>query len=121
MQQAYLWASLVSELVKNLPVMWETWVLSLGWKDPLEKGTTTCSRILAWKISRATVHGVAKSRTRLNDVHFHNIFSCIRMDIYLIMLSLMSKITALEFLEKMLVHLNVHVWCGYTYCFWSIC
>ena len=52
---------------------------------------------------------VAKSQTRLNDVHFHNIFSYIRMDIYLIMLSLMSKIAALEFLEKMLVHLNVHV------------
>ena len=39
------------------------------------------------------------------------------MDIYLIMLSLSSKITALEFLEKMLVHLNVHVRCVYTYCF----
>ena len=117
MQQANLWASLVSELVKNLPVMWETWVRSLDWKDPLEKGTTTCSSILAWRISRATVHGVAKSRTQLNDVHFHNIFSYIRMDIYLIMLSLSSKITALEFLEKMLVHLNVHVRCVYTYCF----
>ena len=109
MQQANFWASLVSELVKNLPVMWETWVQSLGWKDPLEKGTTTCSSILTWRISWATVHGVAKSQTRLNDVHFHNIFSYIRMDIYLIMLSLMSKIAALEFLEKMLVHLNVHV------------
>ena len=43
------------------------------------------------------------------------------MDIYLIMLHLMSKIAALEFLEKILVHLNVHVQCVYTYCFWSIC
>ena len=32
------WASLVAQLVKNLPVMWETWVQSLGWEDPLEKG-----------------------------------------------------------------------------------
>ena len=36
----WLWASLVAQLVKNLPVMQETWVQSLGWEDPLEKGTT---------------------------------------------------------------------------------
>ena len=41
-------ASLVAQLVKNLPAMWETWVLSLGWKDPLEKGKATDSNILAW-------------------------------------------------------------------------
>ena len=35
---------------KNLPAMRETWVLSLGWEDPLEKGTATHSSILAWKI-----------------------------------------------------------------------
>ena len=34
----YSWASLVAQLVKNLPAMWETWVQSLGWEDPLEKG-----------------------------------------------------------------------------------
>ena len=34
----YSWASLVSQVVKNLPVMWETWVRSLGWEDPLEEG-----------------------------------------------------------------------------------
>ena len=34
----YCWASLVAQLVKNLPVMWETWVPSMGWEDPLEKG-----------------------------------------------------------------------------------
>ena len=34
----YSWASLVAQLVKNLPAMWETWVWSLGWEDPLEKG-----------------------------------------------------------------------------------
>jgi len=40
----YPWASLVVQLVKNLPTMWETWVRSLGWKDPLEKGKATHSR-----------------------------------------------------------------------------
>ena len=37
-------------MVKNPPAMWETWVQSLGWADPLEKGTTTHSSILAWRI-----------------------------------------------------------------------
>ena len=46
----YSWASLVAQLVKNLPAMRETWVQSLGWKDPLEKGKATCSSILAWRI-----------------------------------------------------------------------
>ena len=44
------WASLVAQLVKNLPAMWETWVQSLGWEDPLEKGQTTHSSILVWRI-----------------------------------------------------------------------
>ena len=38
-------------MVKNLPEMQETWVLSLGWEDPLEKGIATHSSILAWNIS----------------------------------------------------------------------
>ena len=46
----YSWASLVAQLVKNLPAVWETWVLSLGWEDPLEKGKATQSSILAWRI-----------------------------------------------------------------------
>ena len=46
----YSWASLVAQLVKNLPAMQETWVQSLGWKDPLEKGKATHSSILAWRI-----------------------------------------------------------------------
>ena len=40
------------QLVKNLPAMWETWVRSLGWEDPLEKGKATHSSILAWRIPR---------------------------------------------------------------------
>ena len=45
----YSWASLVAQLVKNLPAIWETWVQSLGWEDPLEKGKATHSSILAWR------------------------------------------------------------------------
>ena len=46
----WYWASLVAQLVKSLPAMWETCVQSLGWEDPLEKGMVTHSSILAWKI-----------------------------------------------------------------------
>ena len=48
----YSGASLVAQLVKNLPAMRETLVRSLGWEDPLEKGEATCSSILAWRIPR---------------------------------------------------------------------
>ena len=44
------WASLVAQLVKNPPAMQETTVWSLGWEDPLEKGTATHSSMLAWRI-----------------------------------------------------------------------
>ena len=47
---ADLFASLIAQLVKNLPVMQETWVRFLGWEDPLEKETTTHSSALAWRI-----------------------------------------------------------------------
>ena len=43
-------ASLVAQLVKNPPAMRETWVPSLGWEDPLEKGMAIHSSILAWRI-----------------------------------------------------------------------
>ena len=46
----YSWASFVAQLVKNPPAMQETWVRSLGWEDPLEKGKATHSSILAWRI-----------------------------------------------------------------------
>ena len=46
----YPWASLVAQLVKNPSAMWETWVRSLGWEDPLEKGKATHSNIMAWRI-----------------------------------------------------------------------
>ena len=69
----YSWASLVSQLVKNLPAMQETWVPSLGWEDPLEDGMATQSSILVWTLAMdreawlATVRGVTKSWTRLSD------------------------------------------------------
>ena len=44
----YSWASVVAQLVKNPPAMGETWIRSLGWEDPLEKGKVTHSSILAW-------------------------------------------------------------------------
>ena len=46
----YSWASLVAQLLKSPPAMLETWVRSLGWEDPLEKGKATHSGILAWRI-----------------------------------------------------------------------
>ena len=46
----YSWASLVTQLVKNLPAMRETWIQSLVWEDPLEKGKAIHSSILAWRI-----------------------------------------------------------------------
>ena len=46
----YWGASLVAQLVKNPPKMWETWVRSLGWEDPLEKGMATHFSILTWRI-----------------------------------------------------------------------
>ena len=58
-------------LVNNPPAMWETWVRSLGWEDPLEKGKATHSSILAWRIPWTTVRGVAKNRTQVSDFHFH--------------------------------------------------
>ena len=46
-----IWASLVAQMVKNLPAVQETWVSSLGWEDPLEKGKATHSSIFAWNFS----------------------------------------------------------------------
>ena len=70
----YSWVSLVAaQAVKNPPAMWETWVWSLAWKDPLEEGMATHSSILACRIPmdrrvwQATVHGVTKSQTQLSD------------------------------------------------------
>ena len=47
----YSWASFVAQLVKNPPAVRDTWVQSLGWEDPLEKGKATHSSVLAWRIA----------------------------------------------------------------------
>ena len=59
-------ASLVAQLVKNLPVMQDTWVWSLGWEDPLEKRTATQSSILAWKIYSPWSHKESDMIERLS-------------------------------------------------------
>ena len=75
--------SLVVQVVKNLPAMWKIWVWSLGWEDPLEKGTVTHSSILTWKIPWTEEPGRLQSLrlqrvkhdwatlTSLHFFHFH--------------------------------------------------
>ena len=63
----------MAQMVRNLPAVWETWVQSLGWEDPLEEGMATHSSILAWRIPvdrgarQGIVHGIAKTQTQLTD------------------------------------------------------
>ena len=69
-------ASLVAQLVKNLPAMQETRVRSLGWEDPLEKEITAHSSILAWKIHgpQSLVGYCPWGRKKLDTtepLHFH--------------------------------------------------
>ena len=68
----FIWqmTSLVAQMVKNIPAMQETRVPFLGWEDSPEEDMATNSSVLAWRITmdrQATVHGVAKSWTRLNN------------------------------------------------------
>ena len=56
----YSWSSLLAQLVKNLPATWKTWVGSLGWEDPLEKGKVSHPSTLAQRIPWTVV---TKSRT----------------------------------------------------------
>ena len=60
--------SLVTQMMKNLPAMWETRVQSLGWEDPLEKEVAAYFSILAWRIPTdrgawTSLHAITKSRT----------------------------------------------------------
>ena len=61
----YPWASLVAQLVKNPPAMWETWVQSLVWEDALEKGKATHSSRLAWRVPQ-TIQSMGLQRVRHN-------------------------------------------------------
>ena len=63
------WTSLVAQLVKNQPAMWETWIQFLGWEDPLEKGKAIHSSILAWRIPW-TVQSMGSQRVRHDWVTF---------------------------------------------------
>ena len=103
-QLFYAVLSLVAQMVKNLSAMWETWVQSLGWEDPLEEGTATHSSILAWRIPmdrgawRATIfagsqrvkHRTEQRSTRLNRLtrnsppktHYSKTFQCFRLNKY---------------------------------------
>ena len=66
----YSWASLVTQLVKNPRAMQETWIQSLGWEDPLEKGKATHSSILAWRIP--WTWKVLDTTEQLSLYTFHN-------------------------------------------------
>ena len=72
-------ASLVVQLIKNPPAMQETWVQSLDWEDPLEKGEVTHSSISAWRSPWIQSMDSTKSWTRLSDFHFHFIFIVVCM------------------------------------------
>ena len=79
------WASLVAQLVQNPSAIQETWVWSVGWEDPLEKGTATHSSILAWRIpwteeigGLQSTHG--QSWTQLRN--FHSLISKYFMVLY---------------------------------------
>ena len=63
----YSWASLVAQLVKNPPAIWETWVQSLGWEDSLGKEKVMHSNILAWRIPWTIQFMGLRSQTRLSD------------------------------------------------------
>ena len=60
---------MVAQTVKNRPAMWDTWLQSLGWEDPLEEEMTTHSSILAWRIPRTEGPGGLQSRGSQRDGH----------------------------------------------------
>ena len=64
----------MAQLVKNLPAMRETWVWSLGWEDPLEKGKATYSSILAWRIPW-TIQSMGSQRVGHDWVTYVHILS----------------------------------------------
>ena len=89
-----MWASLVAQMVKNLPAVQETQVHSLGWKGPLEKETATHTQYSGLETStdrgawQTTVHGVAQSRTPLRAFHFQVhvcVCVCVCVYIYIVM------------------------------------
>ena len=82
------WASLVAQMVKNLPEIQETWVQSLGWEDPLEVGMATHSSIFAWRIpwteesGRLQSTGLQRIRHDWAIKHIHHISTHLQSDTY---------------------------------------
>ena len=60
----------MAQLVKNPPALLKTWVRSLGWEDPLEKGTATHSSILTWRIPETALSWGCKESDTTSDFHF---------------------------------------------------
>ena len=90
-----LLASLMAQLVKNPPTMWETWIPSLCWEDPLEKGKGYPLQysVLGNSLD-CIVHGVAKSWKRLSDFHFHFLQNFVVMQIkkYFLMIKILFNV-----------------------------
>ena len=80
----YSWASLMAQMVKNPPPMQETWVPSLSWEDPLEKGKATYSSILAWRIpwakEPAWLQSMGSQRVRHHWATFTFSLSCLTLE-----------------------------------------
>ena len=70
--------SLVAQMIKNLPVMQETWVQSLGWEDPLDEGMATHSNILAWRIPWTEEPGGVQSIGLQSVRHNRSDLACIQ-------------------------------------------
>ena len=65
----------MTQIVKNLPATWETWVQSLGWEDPLEKGMATHSNILAWRMPWTEEPGQLQSMGWRGRVKFQRLWT----------------------------------------------
>ena len=100
----YSWASLTAQSVKNLPAIWETWVQSLGWEDPLEENMAAHSDICAWRITVdgeawwATVHVVTESDTPKHSsrIHTHTHIPITESDPYFV-----------KYYFRIILHLNL--------------
>ena len=79
-----VWASLVAQAVKNTTAMRDTWIWSLGWEDPLEKGTSTQSSILAWRIPWTEMPGKLQSlgHKELDTTEWLSLYSLLMPGMY---------------------------------------
>ena len=119
------WASLLAQTVKNPPAMQEIWVRSLGFKDPLEKGTATHSSISAWRISQRSLADYSpwgrKESETTEQQHFHFLFFIITKDfiIYSEMKKASCKIPCVFCLHFVLENICMHVYIFNTKCLHS--